>query len=340
VMVEALGTWAMELMHVLTGFNDIRDLLPPYADSPHDEGDIGNFDEMAFARGMHPTAYTKVGIEWLDRSTIVQHGSGAASYALHAIGLAQPPPTGRWAAVQIGSQVPYLMVEARLMVDQFESRSQLEPGIPSEGVIVYRVQTSNPLGFPQNNLIPIFLLTTTALTPGMAFTSDSGVTVSVTATLFGGFSVSIIASGWSSFFRIDVGFAKGRSPVTVVARNPDHLDLFVTGTDGGIYSAYWDGASGWSSFFRIDVGFATTGGTSVAAIARIPDHLDLFVTGTDGGIYSAYWDSASGWSSFFRIDAGFAKGRSPVTVVARIPDHLDLFVTGTDGGIYSAYWDR
>jgi hypothetical protein len=240
VMVEALGTWAMELMHVLTGFNDIRDLLPPYADSPHDEGDIGNFDEMAFARGMHPTAYTKVGIEWLDRSTIVQHGSGAASYALHAIGLAQPPPTGRWAAVQIGSQVPYLMVEARLMVDQFESRSQLEPGIPSEGVIVYRVQTSNPLGFPQNNLIPIFLLTTTALTPGMAFTSDSGVTVSVTATLFGGFSVSIIASGWSSFFRIDVGFAKGRSPVTVVARIPDHLDLFVTGTDGGIYSAYWD----------------------------------------------------------------------------------------------------
>ena len=143
---------------------------------------------------------------------------------------------------------------------------------------------------------------------------------------------------WHSFFRIDAGFAKGRSPVAAVARNPDHLDLFVTGTDGGIHSAYWDSASGWSSFFRIDDRFAQ-GRSPVAAVARNPDHLDLFVTGTDGGIHSAYWDSASGWSSFFRIDDRFAQGRSPVAAVARNPDHLDLFVTGTDGGIHSAYWD-
>jgi len=35
--------------------------------------------------------------------------------------------------------------------------------------------------------------------------------------------------------------------VTVVARNPDHLDLFVTGTDGKIYSTWWDASSGWGS---------------------------------------------------------------------------------------------
>ena len=96
----------MELMHVLTGFNDIRDSIPPYADSPNDEGDIGNFDETAFSKGMHPTAYTKAGIKWLDGSAIAQHGDGAASYALHAVGLVQPPPTGRWAAVRIGQQGP------------------------------------------------------------------------------------------------------------------------------------------------------------------------------------------------------------------------------------------
>jgi hypothetical protein len=39
---------------------------------------------------------------------------------------------------------------------------------------------------------------------------------------------------------------KGRSPVAAIARNSNHLDLFVTGTDGGIYSAYWDSASDWS----------------------------------------------------------------------------------------------
>src|SRR5262245_54989386 len=35
---------------------------------------------------------------------------------------------------------------------------------------------------------------------------------------------------WHPFFRIDNGFAKGRSSVTAVARNPDHLDLFVPET--------------------------------------------------------------------------------------------------------------
>ncbi len=48
---------------------------------------------------------------------------------------------------------------------------------------------------------------------------------------------------WSSTFRIDTGFSQGQSAVGVVARNPDHLDLFLTGTDGGVYSAYWDPAA-------------------------------------------------------------------------------------------------
>ncbi len=147
--------------------------------------------------------------------------------------------------------------------------------------------------------------------------------------------------GSAPLFRIDAGFATtiGTS-VAVVARNPDHLDLFVTGADGGIHSAYWDSAGGWASFFRIDAGFATTIGTSVAVVARTSDHLDLFVTGADGGIHSAYWDSTSGWSSFFRIDGGFAtKTGTSVAVAARTSDHLDLFVTGADGGIHSAYWD-
>ena len=144
---------------------------------------------------------------------------------------------------------------------------------------------------------------------------------------------------WHPFFRIDGGFAKGRSPITAVARNPDHLDLFVTGTDGGIYSIYWDDTSGWAgSWFRIKEGIAKPG-SLVTAVARDPDHLDLFVTGTDGGIYSIYWDAASSWaSSWFRIRDGVAELGSPITAVARNPDHLDLFVTGTNGGIYSTYW--
>ena len=114
--------------------------------------------------------------------------------------------------------------------------------------------------------------------------------------------------------------------VTAIARNPDHLDLFVRGTDAGIYSAYWDGANGWSSFSRSML-VSRIGLLRSPVVARNPNHLDLFVTDTEGGIYSAYWDNASGTSSFFRIDALFATTEgTPVTAIARNPDHLDLFV--------------
>lgn len=337
-MVEALGVWAMELLHVLTGFTDIRDLVPPYADSPADMGDIGYFDEMAFSSGEHPTAFTKLGMKWLDASAIAQYDTGAATYDLHAIGLQQPPPPGRWAAVQIGSQVPYLMVEARLKVDQFESQSQAELGIPSEGVIVYRVQTSSALGISQNDHIPIFLLTDKALGVGMDFISPA-LTIRVTEAIPGGFRVQFSdSSGWAPFFQMDSNFNLARTGAAVVARTTDHMDVFVTGIDGAVYSVYWDDASGWASFSRVDPSF-TKALTGVSVAARSSDHMDLFVTGTDGGIYSVYWDNATGWATFFRIDQNFAKGKSEVAVVARTPDHMDLFVTGNDGGIYSAYWD-
>jgi hypothetical protein len=190
VMVERLGTWAMELMHVLANFTDIRS-RPGFVDSPNGEGDIGAFDEMAFNRGTHPTAYTKTAIGWLDSSATARHKGRAQGYALHAVGLLQPPPSGRTTGVRIGTTVPYLMVEARLMVDPFESPSQLESGIPSQGVIVYRVQTSDPTGAAQNNRIPLFLLTPSALGVGQSVVSDTNVAISVTGAIPGGLLVVV-----------------------------------------------------------------------------------------------------------------------------------------------------
>ena len=45
---------------------------------------------------------------------------------------------------------------------------------------------------------------------------------------------------WHSWFNVSGGAAALRSPITAIARNPNHLDLFVTGTDGRIYSTWWD----------------------------------------------------------------------------------------------------
>ena len=85
---------------------------------------------------------------------------------------------------------------------------------------------------------------------------------------------------WHSWFNVSGGAAALRSPVTAIARNPNHLDLFVTGTDGRIYSTWWDASSGWANWFNVSGGRAALG-SKVTALARNPDHLDLFVTGTD-----------------------------------------------------------
>jgi hypothetical protein len=43
------------------------------------------------------------------------------------------------------------------------------------------------------------------------------------------------------------------SPITVVARTPNHLDLFVTGTDGNIYSTWWGATEGWANWVNKSV---------------------------------------------------------------------------------------
>jgi hypothetical protein len=35
------------------------------------------------------------------------------------------------------------------------------------------------------------------------------------------------------------------SAVTSLSRFTDHIDLFVAGRDGGIYSTFWDASTGW-----------------------------------------------------------------------------------------------
>jgi hypothetical protein len=47
--------------------------------------------------------------------------------------------------------------------------------------------------------------------------------------------------------------AAAGSPVTAIARYPNHLDLFVVGTDGLVYGTWWDGATGWAGWFQLGV---------------------------------------------------------------------------------------
>ena len=84
--------------------------------------------------------------------------------------------------------------------------------------------------------------------------------------------------------------------MNVIARYPDHLDLFTTAADGAIMSTWWDTRSGWGSWFQVSGGVASPG-SPVTAIARYSNQIDLFVTGTDNHIYSTWWNDTGGWAS-------------------------------------------
>lgn len=191
---EPVGVWAMELTHTLCYYMDL------YTNDT--ANDLNSFDNMDCSCGTHPTAYTKAQIGWVDPSLIALDSLPDETFDLYSAGLVLPPPSGRTAAVQIQSSGNPLFVESRQRLDQYDGghgpTGQNDDwgnstGIASEGVIVYELAgVENPTTPFPGEIDPLIRLhTQQALQPGQKWTSPSGIVVSVTAALVGGFRVTI-----------------------------------------------------------------------------------------------------------------------------------------------------
>lgn len=180
-MSDNHGAWVGEIVHQ-TNLCNLPDLFDFTDEFPNEN--MGAYDQEAGYGYTHFSAWTKRAIGWLNPSTVPLHVGHSANYTLHSASLIQPPPVGRAAAVQVGTRVPYLMVEARHQADQFDIN------IPDDGVIVYQVQTTDPLGNAQNSVPPLNLLTKTGLAAGQSFTVNE-VTVQVDSAVAGGFSMTV-----------------------------------------------------------------------------------------------------------------------------------------------------
>ncbi|WP_026552456.1 M64 family metallopeptidase [Arthrobacter sp. H20] len=145
-------------------------------------------------------------------------------------------------------------------------------------------------------------------------------------------------SGWSRWFQVGGQLARPDATVNVVARHPDHLDLFTTAPDGKIVSTWWSARTGWGNWFQVSGGVASAG-SPVTAVARYSNHLDLFTVGTDNRIYSTWWHDASGWAGWFNISGGIARPGSQVAAVSRVTEHLDVLVVGSHSVVYSTWWN-
>lgn len=107
--------------------------------------------------------------------------------------------------------------------------------------------------------------------------------------------------GWHGWWHIRGGRGRPGAPLHAVSRASNKLDVFVTGTDGGTYTAAWEPAftDGWHGWWRLNSGRATLG-APITAVSRSSNKLDVFVVGTDSRIYTAAWTPTSGgWQGWW-----------------------------------------
>ena len=92
------------------------------------------------------------------------------------------------------------------------------------------------------------------------------------------------AATTGSLYPIDY---RARHPI-VLTDGVRSLDVFVTGTEHGLWQVTWNGTS-WSWHF---VGGVIT--SDPGAVSSSANHIDVFVRGTEGGLWQTSWSGTSG----------------------------------------------
>jgi hypothetical protein len=140
------------------------------------------------------------------------------------------------------------------------------------------------------------------------------------------------------------------STVTPVARDGDHLNIFVVGYDGGVYTNSWDRNAHWQGWRCINIPAAGQGvplTSVITALARDAAHVSIFTVGLDGGVHTSTWDAPTGtWQSWQLVgNRNQAPTLSVVGAVARDAGSMDIFVVGNDmdgqghGAVCTNQWD-
>lgn len=137
-----------------------------------------------------------------------------------------------------------------------------------------------------------------------------------------------------------------RTIVTAVSRSADHLDIFLVGENGRVYTAAWEPAFlFWNGWYALPEPIHGSPGTAVHAISSSPDHIDVFATSVDGRVYTASWPVQDRWASWELVPAPFALQFSPgapIAAVSRSRYKLDVFAIerGEDsrGRVLTAAW--
>jgi hypothetical protein len=132
------------------------------------------------------------------------------------------------------------------------------------------------------------------------------------------------SSGWSGWETIG---GEATSAPTVVSHATGVVDVFVRGTDRGIYQKSWDGSK-WGDWIALG-GVASSAPVAITAAAGT---VDLFVRGTDDTVFQKHYSPSSGWTGWQRLDG--TKVDSGVGAVADGEAAIDLFARYQGGLAY------
>jgi hypothetical protein len=125
-----------------------------------------------------------------------------------------------------------------------------------------------------------------------------------------------------------LGGVKTSNP-SAVSWGGNRLDVFVRGTDDGLWHRGTDDTTNWFGWERVAGNVA---GDPVA-VSWGPMRLDIFYRGTDNALWQAWWDGS--WHS--RSFGGYVVGEP--SVISYGPGHLDVFYRGGDNALWHG-WSR
>jgi len=124
---------------------------------------------------------------------------------------------------------------------------------------------------------------------------------------------------------------------TVCSWAEGRTDIFIRGTDGGVYHKFQDGSGAtWSpsqTGYESNISGVIYG--NIAAVSMFPNHTDLYVLGLDNACWHNWWDGTQ-WGSWESLGGTFI---GDMCAVSWDPKRMDIFARGMDNAVYHKIWN-
>jgi Repeat of unknown function (DUF346)/PQQ-like domain len=120
---------------------------------------------------------------------------------------------------------------------------------------------------------------------------------------------------------------------SVRAGAPATVDVFVEGSDGGLYQkSSMDGGNTYGAWQALGGRLTANPG----AVSWSSTRIDVFARGIDNQLYHRWWIGATGWSAWELL--GGTLTSAPDATSCGV-NHLDVYARGTDNGLWHKSWN-